>query len=111
MAHKYPMRDALPYGAKVGDYWSQEHMTPQGCQMAGTKEVSGNETNFILRQFPKAPGAAGHAWYVDGAGTLKAIPDGGTYNCLAQKYYVLDARTDAEMTRMGPVSPEPATCP
>jgi hypothetical protein len=71
--------------------------------------VAGNETNFILRQFAGADRIA-HSWFVDGGSQLHPIKDGGTYICLAQKYYVLDGRTDGEIDRFGDEK-SPAVCP
>ena len=102
-AHLYPLRDWLPI-SNVGSYWFQESIYLKDCDQAdppsALKFVQGNETNFILRQFPKN-GQAGKSWYVDGESALHPITDGGTYVCLAQKFYVLDGRTDTEIAKFG----------
>jgi hypothetical protein len=105
LAHLYPLRDWLP-SARLLTYAQQESGEPETCNQAteNLKYVTGNETNFILRQF------SGASWFVDAASQLHPIKDGGTYQCLAQRYYVLDGRTDSEIARFGPEG-SPAVCP
>jgi hypothetical protein len=109
LAHQYPLRDWLPQ-SQLLRYALQESAYPETCDQAieTLRYVAGNETNFILRQFAGADGIA-HSWFLDGASRLHPIPNGGTYVCLAQKYYVLDGRTDGEIAKFD-LESSPATC-
>lgn len=110
-AHRLALRDQLPAG-KLFDYWTSESQDEIFCDSATTDQyfLSGNETNVILRQYASGGGPA-PAWFVDGQSRLHPIPDGGTYICLAQRYYVLDARRDAEMAQYAGEETGSATCP
>lgn len=109
-SHRYVLRDQLPF-EKLLDYWRQESMFEAECDSSETTQyrLVGNETNFILRQYASGGGVA-PAWFVDARSRLHHIPSGGIYRCLAQKYYVLDARSDEEMAQFGPEE-TPAACP
>jgi hypothetical protein len=103
LTHQYPLRDWV-LDDKILSYAQQESADAETCDPAtGQSFVTGNETHFILRQL------SGSAWFVNDQSHLQPIPDGSTYVCLAQKYYVLDGRTDAEIASFAP-DPTPATC-
>lgn len=109
-SHRYVLRDQLPF-EKLLNYWHQESMDEAECDSAETTQyyMVGNETNYILRQYASGGGVA-PAWFVDAESRLHPIPSGGVYRCLAQRYYVLDARSNEEMARFGPEE-TPALCP
>jgi hypothetical protein len=106
------LRDQLPF-SKLLDYWSSESGDYAHCSPSTADQyfLAGNETNVILRQDAYDGGVA-LSWFVDENSQLHEIQSGGVYICLAQKYYVLDGRSDEEMAQYaGHTSPEPATCP
>ena len=93
-ARRYPMRSYLPL-AKLEAYGHrQESIYPAECNdTVPIRHVAANATNFILRE------KTGTAWFVDADSNLHWIASGGTFICLAQRYYVLDHTPWAEISQ------------
>lgn len=97
----------LPY-SKLFDYGhTSESQFSATCNTTTAERVlPANATNWILRN------SNGNAVLLDERSTLHAIVDPGVYVCLAQRYYVLDQTTDAELDQfLGLPVNLPAACP
>lgn len=107
LARRHPMRSYLPID-KLADYGHfQESIYPASCdESVPVRETPNNATNFILRE------TTGTSWFIDGNSDLHWIPDGGTFICLAQRYYVLDHTPWEQILQFeDPVYAGDARCP
>lgn len=85
LARRYPMRSYLPPSKLAAYGHLQESIYPATCDASiPVRNIPTNATNFILRE------VTGTAWFIDGNSDLHWIPDGFTFICFAQAYYVLD---------------------
>jgi hypothetical protein len=105
LARRYPLRDWLP-DDQILLVVPQVHKNPATCNAADPVfSVPQGSRNWILRQ------PDGTAWLLDAAGQRRWIEDGDTYVCLAQHYWVADARTWAEVSMFpGAADGRHATC-
>ena len=83
LAQLYPVRDNL---TTADLFWFQEADTPAGCPEGGVtaRSLPDGATNWILRQ------GTGEAVFLNAAGQVEPINDGGCYEYLADRYFVLD---------------------
>lgn len=93
-AARHKLRDWLPLD-KVFNYHRAELAAPALCDESVPKRplLPTNATNWILRE------STGTAWFIDDRSQLRWIRNGGVYQCLAQKAYVLDLSPWSEITR------------
>ncbi|WP_346619596.1 hypothetical protein [Blastococcus montanus] len=87
LAQRYPVRDWLPDN-QILLVVPQVSQSPATCNRADPVfTLPQGSRNWILRQ------PDGTAWLLDANGERRWIQDEPTYICLAQKYWVADART------------------
>jgi hypothetical protein len=91
-AKRYLLRDWLPV-SKVGNYHNVESVHPArpDGSVPELPALPSDAKNWILRE------ADGTAWFVDAESRLHRIADGPTYICLAQRYFVRDNTSRAQI--------------
>jgi hypothetical protein len=95
----FQLRDWLP-ASRLSSYGNKESKDAAKCPYVGPdfppeRDLQANATNWILRQ------TDGQSYFVDANSILHPIDSGLVYECLAQRFYVLNATTDAEVSRFG----------
>lgn len=98
-AQQYPVRDNLSTGSL---FWTSENSTPAHCEPGPNRVIPLNATNWVLRR-----GDTPASYLLDATGHIRAIPDGGCYLALANRYLVLDRTSQAEIDKF-PTSSQPA---
>lgn len=91
-ARRYVLRDRLPM-SRLGDYHDTESFVPAHPD-SGTPELPVlpvDATHWILREVD------GTAWLLDGNSRLHRIRDESTYVRLAQRYFVRDNVSSAQI--------------
>lgn len=105
LTRRYLVRDWLPWDEYL-DHIRQNSQYEATCDDSVPEFVAGpGSRNFILRQLD------GESFHLGPDGKVRPILDGTTYICLAQRVFVLDNRTDAEIASypQAPI-PQVATC-